>query len=89
MVIKSDPTQKAILKAIEPLRMAIRSDMNTPDQMRFVERALERAEKLPQEERELARQIYTGIITLYQSDRRLETFVEAARQRLEQLDPLP
>lgn len=88
-VIKTDATQKDILRSVETLRAAIRVDMNTPDQLKFVERALERADSLAETDREAARQICNGVISLYKSDRRLEHYVEQARLKLQSFDDSP
>ena len=85
-VVQSDPSQKALLKAIGRLRDAISKETKAPDQMGFVERALDRANKLPEENRADARKIYEGIITLYETDRRLKPFVELAREKLQSLE---
>lgn len=85
-VIESDPNQKAFLKAIERLRKSIRSQVNAPDQMGFVQSALTRAEKIPADESDGARKIYRGIISLYASDKRMQPFVEQAEAKLSELD---
>ena len=81
-VIQGDPGEKAMLHSIERLRTAIGKQTKTPDQQEFVERALDRADALPEEKREEARQAYEGIILLYKADKRLESFVERARAKL-------
>ena len=81
-VIQGDPAAKTVLHSIERLRMAIGKQTKTPDQQEFVERALSRADALPDDKREEARQTYEGIILLYKADKRLETFVERARAKL-------
>ena len=85
-VVQRDPSQQGLLNTIERLRTAINKQTKTPDQSGFLERALNRAESLPSEQRADARKIYEGIITLYQSDRRLESFVQRARQKIQEFD---
>lgn len=85
-VIDGDPSQKNFQKAIERLRRSIRSQLNAPDQMGFVQAALLRADKLSADQSEGARKIYQGIISLYSSDRRLRPFVVEATEKLKQLD---
>ena len=83
-VIKDDPSQKQVLKSIGVLRHAIDKSLKSPDQIPFVERALARADSLPADRRDEARQIYEGIIALYESDPHLETFVKTAKAQLQQ-----
>jgi serine/threonine-protein kinase len=85
-VIESDPKQKAFLRVIDRLRTTIRSQVNAPDQMSFVQSALLRAEQFPDDQNESARQIYQGIISLYSSDRRLQSLVDQAKQKLQELN---
>lgn len=85
-IVRSDPTQKKLLAAIDQVRRAIRKQMNTPNQMEFVEDALNRADELVKDHPENARSIYEGIVTLYRDDRRLETFVDRARRQLQILE---
>ena len=83
-VIKGDSQEKEVLKSIERLRRSIDKLSKSPDQIAFLERALARADELPAERRDEARQIYEGIISLYESDPHLETYVKTAKSRLEQ-----
>ena len=83
-VIKDDPLQTEARNSIERLRRSIVKLSKSPDQILFVERALARADELPAERRDEARQIYEGIISLYESDPHLETYVKTARAKLEQ-----
>ena len=85
-VIKGDPREQSLLKKIEPLRSAISKQTKSPDQWGFVERALDRAGKLAESQPSDAKQIYQGIITLYDSDRRLKHFVDQARTKLSAVD---
>ena len=85
-VISGDPSQKSNLKAIDHLRKGIRNQINAPDQRGFVEKAIARAETLPPDQAEQLAGIYQGIITLYGSDRRLDSYVAIARQKLETLE---
>ncbi len=87
-VIQTDAAQKPLVKRIDRLRKEIRHQINAPDQMGFVENALLRAETLPDDQQDQAKAIYDGIIKLYGSDRRLQAFVEEARQRLQNLEEL-
>ena len=83
-VIKDDPLQNQVLNSIERLRRAIDKMSKSPDQIPFIERALARADALPADRRDEARQIYEGIVALYESDQHLETYVKTARAKLEQ-----
>ncbi len=83
-VIKDEPSQKQVLKSNGVLRHAIDKSLKSPDQIPFVERALARADSLPADRRDEARQIYEGIIALYESDPHLETFVKTAKAQLQQ-----
>lgn len=85
-VIESDPAQKGTLKSIDVMRKAIANESNHPDQIDFVEDALNRADELFETDRERARTIYEGIVTLYRSDRQLQRFVERARKQLQRLN---
>lgn len=85
-VIANDPGQKSFVKTIDRLRKSIRNQVNAPDQFSFVESALDRADKLPAAERDEARRIYAGLITLYHSDRRLAAFVDRAREKLGEIE---
>ncbi len=85
-IIRNDPSQRSLVKAIERLRKAIGIHTNTPDQLGFVERALDRADRLPEDQREQAKIIYEGIVSLYRSDRRLESFVDHAREKLKMIE---
>ena len=82
-VIKGDPLENEVLKSIERLRRSIDKLSKSPDQVLFLERALARADELPADRRDEARQIYEGIISLYESDPNLETYVRAAKAKLE------
>lgn len=88
-VIDSDPGQKHLVKSIDKLRKVIRDQVNAPDQRGFVEKALIRAGELPPEDRERAKNIYSGIITLYGSDKGLQSYVRKARERLSELEEMP
>ena len=81
-VIKGDPLENEVLKSIERLRRSIDKLSKSPDQVLFLERALARADELPADRRDEARQIYEGIISLYESDPNLETYVRAAKAKL-------
>ncbi len=83
-VTQGDPLENDVLKLIERLRRSIKKSSTSPDQIPFVERALARADELPDNRRDEARQIYEGIISLYESDPHLETYVKTARAKLEQ-----
>jgi serine/threonine-protein kinase len=85
-VIYGDPSQKKLLTSIDRLRRAIRNQTNTPDQMEFVENALHRADTLVQDHPDQAKIIYQGIINLYGSDRRLDSFVIKARESLRSIE---
>ncbi len=80
---QGDPLEKDLHKSIEKLRRSIDKSLKSLDQIPFVERALARADELPEDRRDEARQIYEGIISLYESDRHLDTYVKTARARLE------
>ena len=82
-VIKDDPSQNQVLKSIERLRNTIDKSLKTPDQIPFVEGALARADSLHADRPDEARQIYEGIVALYESDPHLETYVKTAREKLE------
>lgn len=83
-VIHGDPGEQSISHSIERLRTAIGKQTSTPDQQEFVDRALSRADALPPERRDEARETYEGIILLYKADKRLEIFVERARKKLQE-----
>jgi serine/threonine protein kinase len=83
-VMKGDPLQNDVLTSIERLRRSIDKSSKSPDQIPFVERALTRADELPVDRRDEARQIYEGIISLYDKDQHLETYVQTAKAKLEQ-----
>ncbi|HEY0982255.1 MULTISPECIES: serine/threonine protein kinase [unclassified Schlesneria] len=84
-VIQGDPDVQSVRNSIERLRSAIAKQTKTPDQQEFVERALSRADGLPEDRQEEAREVYEGIILLYQGDKRLEAFVERARSKLKEI----
>lgn len=86
-VVQGDPSQKALLASITRLRRAIGNQTNTPDQLEFVENAMQRADRLEKQFPDQARDIYQGILKLYGSDRRLESFVTRAREKLKSLEP--
>lgn len=85
-VVKSDPKQKPLMKSIAVVRKAIRKSTNTPDQLGFVETALDRADAISDSQPDEAKEIYTGIIALYASDRRVEVFVNRAREKLQSIE---
>ena len=85
-IIKTDPTQKSLLKSIERVRKAIGNYTNTPDQLAFVEKALDRAVAIASSQPDNAKEIYEGIISLYKTDRRVEAFVEQAREKLRSIE---
>jgi translation initiation factor 2B subunit (eIF-2B alpha/beta/delta family) len=85
-IVQNNPSQQSLLNTIERLRTAINKQTKTPDQAEFVKQALDRADSLPEQNHAEATRIYEGIITLYQADKRLESFVERAREKLQRFD---
>ena len=88
-LVETEPGKSTLINSIERLRTAIHKQIKTPDQTTFVERALQRADALPEKDRADAIKIYEGIVTLYQSDPRLEHFVERAREKLDSFGETP
>ncbi len=85
-VIDDEHDKRHLIISIDRLRAAISKQSKASDQLAFVENALERADKLPDERRADAKKIYEGIVELYKFDRRLNSFVQRARQKLETIE---
>ena len=85
-VIEGDPSKKTSLKSIDRLRSTISSQLNAPDQVGFVQKVLARADQMPDDQRDKAKSIYEGIVSLYQNDKRLQSFVKDAREKLRAIE---
>lgn len=80
-LIAGDEDQVASVRAIDRLLASIR-DQRATYQRAFIREALDRADKLSDEEHSQAVAIWSGILTLYESDSSLRDLVEEARSHL-------